>query len=78
MQKGKDKTGYGGYLYGEWKTYKQMASFHPSCSTLAGNIPYFLKLLPNYCFGFPKQKPSFSKLNIYSLRFQKLILQSST
>lgn len=40
-------------IYGERKTHKQMASLHPSCSTPAGNMPYFRKLMPNYCFGFP-------------------------
>lgn len=68
---------YGGYFYGELKIYKRMASFHLSCSTVAGNMPYFLKLLPSFCFGFPKRISPFSKLNIYSLRVQKLILQSS-
>lgn len=48
-------------IYGEWKTHKQMASLHPSCSTLAGNVPYFPKLLPNYCFGFPMGRAPSSK-----------------
>lgn len=68
----------GGFFYGDRKTYKQMASFHPSCSTLAGKMPYFLKLLPSNCFGFRKRRGPFSKLNFCSLRVQKLIPQSST
>lgn len=64
-------------IYGERKTHKQMASLPPSCSTLAGNMPYFRKLMPNYCFGFPMGRASSSKLNIYFTEIQRLVLQSS-
>lgn len=52
-------------IYGERKTHKQMAPLQPSCSTLAGNVPYFPKLLPNSCFAFPMGRAPSSKLNIY-------------
>jgi len=69
---------YGGYFYGERKTHKQVASFHPSCSTVSGNMPYFLELLPSYCFGIPRRRAPFPKPNTYSLRVQKPILQFYT
>lgn len=52
-------------IYGKRKTHKQMASLHPSCPALAGNMPYFPKLLPNYCLGFQMRRAPSSKPNIY-------------
>lgn len=55
---------------------KQMASLHPSCSTLAGNTPCFPKLLHNYCFGFPMGRAPSSKLDLFHWEFRSLFFRA--